>query len=347
MTQKSPTVSAEKTMTVIASFVIIVAGMRTAETLLVPFLLSAFIAIISAAPMFWLVNKGMHKSFALTSVISVIVGAIVLLASLVGSSVTGFTAKLPIYQERLKAETASLRQLLSEYGIELTSETLDQIFDPNRIIQMVANTLSGFGSILTDGLFILLTVIFMLLEASSFPSKLRHMMNNPDASLSGFEHFTDTVKRYMAIKTSVSLATGVFISSWLLMIGVDFPLLWGALAFLLNFVPNIGSIIAAIPAVIIAFVELGWGSALFAGSGYIIVNMLFGNIVEPRLMGRGLGLSTLVVFLSLVFWGWILGPVGMLLSVPLTMTVKIAFEHHPSTEWMAIMLGSEEEHTNV
>jgi predicted PurR-regulated permease PerM len=141
------------------------------------------------------------------------------------------------------------------------------------------------------------------------------------------------------LKTIFSLATGVAIWIWLAIIGVDFALLWGLVAFLLNYVPSIGSIIAAIPAILLALIQLGVGPAVLAGLGYVVVNVVFGSILEPRFMGRGLGLSTLVVFLSLVFWGWILGPVGMVLSVPLTMIVKIAMESNEDTRWIAVMLG--------
>ena len=145
----------------------------------------------------------------------------------------------------------------------------------------------------------------------------------------------------MAIKTLISLVTGIFITIWLTIIGVDYPLLWGLLAFALNYVPNIGSIIAALPAVLLAIIQLGLMRALLAAAGYIVINLLMGSVVEPRFMGRGLGLSTLVVFLSLLFWGWILGPVGMLLSVPLTITAKIALDSRDETRWIAVLLGSE------
>jgi len=177
------------------------------------------------------------------------------------------------------------------------------------------------------------------LEASGFPQKLQAMLGGPE-SLTGFNSFTESLNRFVAIKTLLSMATGV--AAWILLValGVDFPLLWGLLAFLLNFVPNIGSIIAAIPAVLLAWVQLGTSFAIMACIGYVAINITVGVILEPRLMGRGLGLSPLIVFVSLVFWGWILGPVGMLLSVPLTMILKMALEYHDDTQWLAIMLGS-------
>ena len=277
-------------------------------------------------------------------VISGVVATVIVIAALVGSSVDDFSRALPGYQLRLKAEAASLIEWLHGVGFDYASVQLLDYFDPSMAMQLVANTLSGFGNALTNGFLILLTVVFILFEASSFPSKLRHISENPDATFSRFGQFTDNLKQYMAIKAAASLLTGILIGTLMWLIGLDFPLLWGTLAFLLNFVPNIGSIIAAVPAVLLALIQLGGSAALFTTVAFVGVNMLVGNAIEPRFMGRGLGLSTLVVFLSLVFWGWILGPVGMLLSVPLTITSKIAFESHPQTQWIAVLLGPEDEH---
>jgi predicted PurR-regulated permease PerM len=126
----------------------------------------------------------------------------------------------------------------------------------------------------------------------------------------------------------------------LLILNIDYALLWGLLAFLLNFIPNIGSIIAAIPAILLSLIQFGPGIAIITSVGYLVINFVFGNVLEPRMMGKGLGLSTLIVFLSLIFWGWILGPVGMLLSVPLTMVVKIALDSSDDTRWIATLLGT-------
>jgi AI-2 transport protein TqsA len=186
--------------------------------------------------------------------------------------------------------------------------------------------------------FILLTVIFILLEASGFPQKLHDAFPDPERIVGPFRTFMESVNRYLAIKTLFSLATGIIIWLWLAFLGVDFAPTWGMVAFFLNFVPNIGSIIAAVPAILLAVIQLGVPSALLACLGYAVVNILFGNILEPRFMGRGLGLSTLVVFISLIFWGWVLGTIGMVLSVPLTMIVKIALASDEDTRWIAIML---------
>ena len=171
------------------------------------------------------------------------------------------------------------------------------------------------------------------------PRKLRDVLSDPDQALPYFVRFADNVNRYMGIKTTISIVTGVIVAVFLTLLGIDFPVLWGLLAFLLNYVPTIGSFIAAIPAVLLALIQLGPLQAAIAAGGYVVLNIVMGNAVEPRFMGRGLGLSTLVVFVSLVFWCWMLGPVGMLLSVPLTITAKIALEASPSSAWIASLLG--------
>lgn len=223
--------------------------------------------------------------------------------------------------------------------MDVSDQFLFEYFDPGAAMRLVASTLTRLGGVLTNAFLILLTVIFILLEASSFPSKLRAILGNSGLSHTDAGKIINNVQRYMARKTLVSLGTGVVIGVWLALVGVNYPLLWGLLAFLLNYVPNIGSFIAAIPAILLALVQLGVKGGLLTMLAFVVVNIVFGNIIEPRYMGRGLGLSPLIVFLSLIFWGWVLGPIGMLLSVPLTMTVRIALESNEDTRWIAILIG--------
>ena len=193
---------------------------------------------------------------------------------------------------------------------------------------------------MTNAFMILLTTVFILAEEVGFSDKFRHAYRDSEKTLVAIGRFTKSVNQYIAIKSALSLLTGFLIFIWLLILDVDYPVLWALMAFLLNYVPTLGSILAAIPAVLLALVQLGPFSALLVGLGYFAVNVVVGNVLEPRITGKGLGLSALVVFLSLVFWGWVLGPVGMLLSVPLTMTVKIALESFEETHWLGVMLGA-------
>jgi len=183
-------------------------------------------------------------------------------------------------------------------------------------------------------------MILLLFDLTSIPDKVRGAVPNSKPVLDYLATVTDSLKRYIVIKSLISLFTGVAVGLIVGLMGVDFPVLWGLLAFALNFIPNIGSILAAVPAVLLAMIQYGPASALIVAGGYVAVNLVVGNLIEPRVTGQGLGLSTLVVFLSLVFWGWVFGAMGMLLSVPLTMTIKIALESHPDSRWVAALLGS-------
>ncbi|HAK60655.1 MAG TPA: hypothetical protein DCO77_09770 [Nitrospiraceae bacterium] len=327
---------------VLAGLVIVVWGIHAAQSVLLPFLVAIFLAVIGASPVIWLEKKRVPSVVAVLLVVAGMVGVLLVMAALVGTSVTAFSDALPLYQKRLQEMTALSLTWLSGMGIDISDKLLLKHVDPGAIMRLIARMLSGLGSALANTFLILITVIFILLEASSFPRKLRTAFRDPHATFPQFSRFADSLRRYLAIKTWISLATGMIIALWLALLGVDFPLLWGLLAFLLNYVPNLGSIIAAAPAVLVALIQLGPGTAVLSAAGYIVVNVVLGNAVEPKLMGRGLGLSTLVVFLSLIFWGSLLGPVGMILSVPITMTLKIALESSEQTRWIAVMLGTGE-----
>jgi predicted PurR-regulated permease PerM len=230
---------------------------------------------------------------------------------------------------------------LREKGVNIPKEEMSGIFHPGWVMALAGGIFSALSSVLANVFLILLTVVFILLEAADLPEKLRVVLKNPERSLSAIEKFSQSAKRYLVIKTLISAATGLVIWLWLLILGVDYPVLWGMLSFLLNYVPNIGPIIAALPVALLALVQLGVGSALLTVLGFVVVHIVLGNLIEPKVMGKGLSLSPLVVFLSLVFWGWVLGPLGMILSVPMTSLVKIALESYKDTRGLAIMLGSD------
>lgn len=322
-----------------AALIVVVAGMRAAQPVIVPFLLSVFIAVISAPPLLWLEEHRLPRPIAMLIVIAGIIAIAVGLTAIIGPSIGAFTRDIPVYQAKLNAQIDAVLAWLGDKGFAVTLDGILDIADPGAVIGLAGDLFNSFGGLLANAFLIFLTVIFILFEASSLPEKITRITGDAEHSLNHFRHFTRNLRRYLAIKSFSSLGTGAGVTLWLWILGVDYPVLWGMLAFFLNYVPNIGSVIAAVPALLLAMVQLGAGAAGAAAAGYLVLNVLFGNVIEPRFMGRGLGLSTLVVFLSLVFWGWVLGPVGMFLSVPLTMTAKIALESREDTRWIGILLG--------
>jgi AI-2 transport protein TqsA len=326
----------------LAALIIIAAGLKSAQEIMVPFLLAAFIATIAATPMFWIRAKGVPAGIALALVVVGIFTALLLIGAVATQSTSAFIAKLPFYQERLVSIQGDLVVALEGFGIPVDLSKLLEGFSLSSALKFAGSTLASLGNLLSNGFLIILTVIFILAEATSFYPKLNSVLSNPQRDLVYFTRFANNMNRYVALKTSMSLLTGLLVSVALWILDIDFPILWGLLAFLLNFIPTIGSIFAAIPPLLLSLIQHSPSAAGAVALVFFLINMGVGNVLEPRYMGKGLDLSTLVVFLSLIFWGWILGTVGMFLSVPLTMTGKIAMEANPRTVWLARLLGQSE-----
>jgi len=322
----------------VIAFVLVIAALREAQSLLVPLLLALYAALIAAPAVAGLRTKGVPIWLAVVAVVLVMVAIVGLLGFLAGTSVQDFSAKLPGYQRQLTERLHAVEELLGERGETLSGQLLDMV-DPGKLMGFAAVLLNGVSGVLTNSALILFTMILLLFDLTGFPDKIRSVVTNSQPILDYFDTVTNSLKRYIVIKTLISAFTGVTVGVFVGLMDVDFPVLWGLLAFALNFIPNIGSILAAAPAVLLAMIQFGPTRALVVGLGYVAINVIVGNLIEPRITGQGLGLSTLVVFLSLIFWGWVLGTMGMLLSVPLTMTIKIALESHPDSRWFAALLG--------
>ena len=324
---------------IMASVVIILAGVKSASAIVIPFLLSLFIAIILSPFYTFFTKKRVPSGLALLIVISLFLILILLVVKLIGTSISDFSANIDIYTQKLSLQYNTLALYAKNLGIEIPIDSIQNIFDMKRIMIFSSTILHSLGTLFTNGFVIILTVIFMLLESTHFVTKI-DLADEKKETLMHIEMIASNIKHYMVIKTLISFATALIVWVALLVIGTDYAFLWAVLAFLFNFIPNIGSIIAAVPTVLITLVQLGSASALLVISLYVGVNVVMGSIVEPKVMGKGLGLSTLIVFLSLLFWGWLLGIVGMLLSIPLTIMAKIIFDANTNTRWISILLGS-------
>jgi predicted PurR-regulated permease PerM len=338
----------------LAAFVVVVAGLRAAQAIVVPFMVAAFLAMVCLPPLHWFRNRGWPTWLALVAISAgaILVGALVV--GVFGTSVNDMRQQLPEYQLRLEGFRSSLdtwtKPWRDKAGFQFDFN--HDGFDAQRALAMFGGLLGALGSLLGDTLVIVFMVIFMLLEAADLPAKLRAISPGSHELAERMDRIRASVWQYTSMKTAISLLTAVLVTLWLWLIGVDYPLVWGLLSFLFNFVPNIGSLIAAVPAIVMALLQPFDGGApatlassltlaAYAAVGYLVINVIIGSVIEPRWMGQGLGLSTLVVFLSLVFWGWVLGPVGMLISVPLTMVVKIVLDNSDDLRWVAILLGSD------
>jgi predicted PurR-regulated permease PerM len=328
------------TLVSLAAAVIVIAGLRAAQALVVPLMLALFLAIIAAPAVAWLQRKRVPSSVAILLVVIVMLAVLTVVGVVLGRSVNLFVAAIPQYQERMDGLVESIPGSLGRFNVTVDESEIREVISPGSVMSWVGTGLKGLASLVSNAFMISLIVVFMLLEGVWVPTKLRVAFGEDSDAVKQLSHAATQIQRYLAVKTIISLTTGAIIALLTAIIGLDFALVWGLLAFLLNFIPTIGSLLAAVPAVLLALVQLGPGSAAAVAIGFLVVNVSFGNIIEPNVMGRTLGLSTLVVFLSLVFWGWVLGTIGMLLSVPLTMIIKIILESSEKTRPIAIMLDN-------
>lgn len=332
-----------KSLIIFAALVVVLAGIKAASVIIIPFILAAFIAIVCNPLITFFGRYRIPKGVSVVIVVLIIVGLGVSLGGLVGQSVNDFSQQLPEYKAQLQEEFVWLVDLASQYNILIDRDQILSMFDPGKMVDVATNMLTGLGGVMANMFLIILTVIFMLFEGPLLSNKIHMALEDPDSKMKQIDRFLESINSYLAIKTLVSLATGIIVSVYLWVLNVDYFILWGVLAFMFNYIPNIGSIIAAVPAVLLALITQGPLIAGMVAAGYLTINTVMGNIVEPKFLGKGLGLSTLVVFLSLIFWGWLLGTVGMLLSVPLTMIVKIGLETSIEGKWVATLLGSGED----
>ena len=324
---------------VMASVIIVLAGIKSASEIIVPFLLSLFLAIILLPTYNFFNKKGLPEGISLSLVIGIFILLILLVAKLIGSSIQDFNANIDFYSDQLSVYYHSLVNVASKVGIEISVDEISAMINSKQIMSFVSNIMQSIGSMFTNGFVVLLTIIFMLLESQNFKAKIEFAGKN-SAAISHVEKISSQIKEYMVLKAVISIFTGLVVWIALVIIGTDYAFLWAVVAFLFNFIPNIGSIIAAVPAVLLTLVQLGGVSAIIVATLYVAINVIIGSVIEPKVMGKGLGLSTLVVFLSLIFWGWLLGIVGMLLSIPLTIMVKIILDDNEKTRWISVLLGS-------
>lgn len=329
----------------IAALVVIVAGLRQADTLLPPFLVAVLLSVLVAPVVLWLEERRLPAPVAVTIALVFVFAALVGFGALLTTAFAGYEEALPGYRSAMAERTTSALVWSREHGLPIDSSQLTGILHPERFLELSMNFLGGLVGAASNTALVLLTMMFVLLEATTFPKKIRIAIDDPGDDLGQWKSMLIEIQRYLAIKTIVSLITGAAATLLLWVLGVDFPLLWGMVAFLLNYIPTVGSIIASIPAVIMAAIQpdLGIGVAALVAFGYVIINTVFGSIIEPQLMGRRLGLSPLVVFVSLAFWLWVWGPMGGLLSVPLTIVVRLVLERSEELHWVSVLLGSSSE----
>jgi AI-2 transport protein TqsA len=321
---------------IVMGVIVALSALKFASSIVNMILLAMFFTLISLAPLEWLKKKKIPSTISIIIIILVLLILMGLTGTVIGTSANNFIEKLPFYEDKLNDLWNSISSFLSNYElIEEGSNPLKEL-NPGKLLPLAGSFFAGFGNVMANLLIIFIIFIFMIFESETFGKKVAHISSESSKQT---QMIIVQIRRYIGIKFITSLATGVSVTIALMIIGVDFPVLWGFLAFLLNFIPSIGSFIAAIPAVLLALIQLGPWVSLVTIIVYFAINTIIGNIIEPQLMGKNLGISPLIVFISMIFFGYILGPIGMLIATPLIIMIKIIFDSRPVTRNIGILLG--------
>ena len=322
-----------------AALVVIVAGLKAAAVFFLPLLLALFLTILSLPLLDWLRRRRVPAGLAVTLTMLVVVAVLGVVGLVISVSVEDLTQKLPEYEVQVREAAGRTTDWLEQRRVAVPRRIDTEALDLGAMANLVGGAFRGVATLLSSFLLVLLLLVFMLWEAVILPAKIHAAERSGPVDLERWRPIVSRVQRYLVLKTLVSLATGVAAGLLVWLVGVDFALFWGFLAFLLNYIPNVGSFVAAGPPLVLSALRLGLTPTLIIAAGYLTINMVLGNLVEPAVMGRGLRMSPLAIFLALVFWGWVWGALGMILSVPLTVSLKILFENTESLSWLAVLLG--------
>lgn len=368
--------SGARILFVTASLVLVVAGLREIRPIALPFMIALFLSVLSAPLLGWMMAHRFPRPLSVAITVLANVAAVGGLLLIVGGSVNAFAQSVPTYQQRLEEWTGSVFEWFEQRGVDTSElawirswppedvasrpqerpegrggeqegpDTLSrdpgagELIGIGAIVEVVGSAVKGIASLVTLATMIFLIMVFLLAEATVLPRKLERAFGWRMDEGGRWAKARVEIQRYLVIKTLVSLATGVLVGFWTWALGVDYPALWAVIAFVLNYIPSVGSIVAAVPPVLLSLIDTGVTTALAVAAGFFVVNMSLGNFLEPHLLGRRLGMSTLVIILSLLFWGWLWGPLGMLLAVPMTMVVRIVFENTHDLRWVAQLIAA-------
>ncbi|MEM9193092.1 MAG: AI-2E family transporter [Myxococcota bacterium] len=324
-----------KTILILAALMVVFKGIQEAKALVIPVLLAVFVASVTAPVVSYMRSKGVPSFLAVLLAVLLDIAALTGIGALVGSSLSLFYARLPEYQQEVAAMASGTSEWLAMSGVP--EEEITKALGAISPISAVGWLLTSVAQAVSNFFLVLLIVIFMLAEYAGLKVKLTRILGVGE-SVQRWRRAASQVNKYLLVKTGTSALTGLMVGVWCWIFGLDMPALWGLLAFLLNYIPTLGAIIAGIPIVLLGAVQLDLGGALGLTIGYVVINGIIG-FLEPRIFGRALGLSPLVVFLSMLLWYELLGPVGALFAVPLTMIIKIFLMNTNDFRWIATLLA--------
>lgn len=331
---------------------IVLTGLKISANVLVPVVYGFFLAVLSYPLVRWLRNQGMPGMMALGITMLVNLSLLAGLLTVGVRLLISFWRDLPRYLKGLQDYLNEAATWLETQGVDGAKAMVNSVYDWNTIAgyatqQDVMKTLGGllgttFGTLATvlgSLIMTLIVMMFILMEAQGTQSRLQAVNRSGGPDFSGLMRSATDIQKYLGVKTLISALTGMLAGFWCWFFDLHYPLLWALLAFLFNFIPAVGSTAASLPAIVEALVQHGPSHAVFVAVGYGGINFFLDNFVQPTMLGNRFGISPLVVILSVIFWGWLWGPLGMFLAVPLTMVLKVLLDNSSEFRWISVAMA--------
>jgi AI-2 transport protein TqsA len=327
-----------RVMLFLAATVVVLVGIRLGAPILNPILFAVVLTLLVSPVYSWLLRRGLPTSLALVVMLVILTIVFVGLFFILGASIARFSERVGFYTTELNGQVDSLDALLERLG--LSNVNLQDVVKPSALAGALGVVLSGISGFLSDLFLIVMIMLFLLGEGPAMMNRLRTSVSGDNQQVARLTTVGQSVVRQFGLRAIVNLVTGAGVTILLFLLGVDFPLLWGILTFFLSFVPYIGLVLAVTPAVVLALAEFGVSRAVLVIVGVVVINILAENVLSPMMMGRGLNVSPTIVFLSFIFWAWLLGGPGAFLALPITLFVAVMFDTFPETRWLASLIGA-------
>jgi predicted PurR-regulated permease PerM len=350
MINRSPQLpSLSQVIFTLAAIVILLGGVRVAAPILNPFLFALILSLLFSPLYAWLRRQRVPDWLALICILIGLSLLFGLLFYVVSTSITSLATQLGTYADNLSERLTNIITFLQQRGViapGIEASTPKAILNNSTVIRTLQVFLGGLAGFFSNFFLILMTTLFLIAEGPALMKRLRTTTAEDNPLVQRLTTFGQGVVRQFGLRGIVNAVTGTAITIILLLLGIDFAVLWGFLTFFLSYIPYIGTFLAAVPGVLLAFAEFGLARAVLVILGFVLVNIAAENILSPALMSRGLSLSPTLVFVSFAFWVWLLGGPGAFLGMPITLLILLVLDSFPESRWITGLVMVRDENSS-
>ncbi|MDV7242823.1 MULTISPECIES: AI-2E family transporter [Rhodococcus] len=325
----------------LAALVVTVAGIQVAASIVGPIFLALMLTVAVHPLPEWLYRKGVPGWLATIAAIVVVNSILLVLVLSLALSVAQLATLLPEYADDFTGLIDDAQSFLNSNGVNSTdAQTLLSQVDYGKVFGLVEGILQAMLGVFSNLLFVLALLLFMAVDGSSYGSRMSIVTQMRPDIATALTAFSAGTRKYLIVSTVFGLIVAVIDTAALWALGIPLPILWGLLSFITNYVPNVGFVLGLVPPALLALLAGGPGLMLTVIVVYSVINVIIQSVIQPKFVGDAVGLSVTFTFLSLVFWTWILGPLGAILAIPLTLMAKaLLIDIDPSTRWVNTILS--------